>query len=88
MNIAEDFMILRKQVSKENFSDNDLKLIFKQNKFDLINTLLAVEESLTGRVDYRKLEKPVEKSEAVKKIEELRQIVNEKDEIYSSKVSK
>jgi hypothetical protein len=88
MNIAEDFMILRNQVSKDNFSDNDLKLIFKANNFDLVNTLLAVEEKLTGRVDYRKLEKPVEKSEAVKKIEELRQIVNDKDEYYNTKVAK
>jgi len=88
MNIAEDFMILRNQVSRDNFSDNDLKLIFKANNFDLVNTLLAVEEKITGRVDYRKLEKPVEKSEAVKKIEELRQIVNDKDEYYNTKVAK
>ncbi len=88
MNIAEDFMILRNQVSRDNFSDNDLKFIFKANNFDLVNTLLAVEEKITGRVDYRKLEKPVEKSEAVKKIEELRQIVNDKDEYYNTKVAK
>jgi len=88
MNIAEDYMILRKQVSKENFSDNDLKLIFKDNKYDLVNTLLAIEERTTGLVEYRKLEKPVEKSEAVIKIEELRKIVNEKDEIYSKHISK
>jgi hypothetical protein len=88
MNIAEDYMILRKQVSKENFSDNDLKLIFKDNKYDLVNTLLAIEERTTGLVEYRKLEKPVEKSDAVIKIEELRKIVNEKDEIYSKHISK
>ena len=88
MNIVEDFMILRNQVSKDNFSDHDLKLIFKANNFDLVNTLLAVEEKITGRVDYRKLEKTVEKSEAVKKIEELRQIVNDKDEYYNTKVAK
>jgi hypothetical protein len=88
MNIAEDFMILRKQVSNEYFSDNELKLIFKSNKFDLVNTLLAVEERVTGRVDYRLLEKSVEKSEAVLKIEELRQIVNDKDAIYNAQFSK
>jgi len=88
MNIAEDYLILRKQVSKDNFSDNDLKKIFKDNKYDLVNTLLAIEEQTSGLVEYRRLEKPVEKSEAVIKIDELRKIVNEKDEIYSKKTSK
>ena len=88
MNIAEDFMILRKQVSIDKFSNNDLKLLFKDNKFDIVNTLLAVEERTSGLVDYRRLEKVVEKSEAVSKIEELRKIVNEKDAIYASQFSK
>ena len=88
MNIAEDFMILRKQVSNDKFTDNDLKIIFKDNKFDIVNTLLAVEERTSGLVDYRRLEKVVEKSETVSKIEELRKIVNEKDGIYASQFSK
>jgi hypothetical protein len=85
MNIAEDFLILRKQVSKDHFSDNELKVLFKENKFDVVNTLMVVEERLTGRVDYRLLETHVERSEVEKKIAELRVIVNEKDAILNAK---
>ena len=85
MNIAEDFLILRKQVAKDHFSDNELKVIFKENKFDVVNTLMAVEERLTGRVDYRLLETHVERSEVEKKIAELRMIANDKDAAINAK---
>ena len=84
MNIVEDFLILRKQVDKERFSDNELKTIFKENKYDVIASLLVVEERLSGRRDYRLSEDSVEKSEVEKKIEELRMIANEKDAIINS----
>ena len=85
MNIAEDFLILRKQVAKDHLSDNELKVLFKENKFDVVNTLMAVEERLTGRVDYRLLEKHVERSEVEKKIAELRMITNDKDAVINNK---
>ncbi len=81
MNIVEDFLILRNQVPKETFSDTELKTLFKENKFDIVNTLMAVEEKVNGKKDYRSFEKKPEKSEHVKKIEELRIIVDEKDAI-------
>ncbi len=84
MSIVEDFLILRKQVSKEHFSDNELKSIFKEHKFDVVASLLTVEERLSGRRDYRLDENNVKKSEVEKKIEELRMIANEKDAIINS----
>ena len=81
MNIVEDFRILRNQVPKDIVSDNDLKTLFKENKFDIVNTLMAVEERVNGKKDYRLFEKKPEKSEHVKKIEELRIIADEKDAI-------
>ena len=67
MNIIEDFLILRNQVPKETFNDSDLKTLFKENKFDVVNTLMAVEEKINGKKDYRLFEKKPEKSEHVKK---------------------
>lgn len=84
MSIVEDFLILRKQVAKEHFSDNELKAIFKEHKFDVVASLLTVEERLSGRRDYRLDENNVKKSEVEKKIEELRMIANEKDAIINS----
>jgi hypothetical protein len=81
MNIIEDFLILRNQVPKESFTDSDLKTLFKENKFDVVNTLMVVEEKINGKKDYRLFEKKPEKSEHVKKIEELRIIADEKDAI-------
>jgi hypothetical protein len=81
MNIIEDFRILRNQVPKETFTDSDLKTLFKENKFDIVNTLMVVEERINGNKDYRLLETIPEKSEHVKKIEELRIIADEKDAI-------
>jgi len=81
MNIIEDFRILRNQVPKDTFTDSDLKTLFKENKFDIVNTLMAVEEKVNGKKDYRLFEKKSEKSEHIKKIEELRIIVDEKDAI-------
>ncbi len=81
MNIVEDFRILRNQVPKDTFNDSDLKTLFKENKFDIVNTLMAVEESTNGKKDYRLLEKKPEKSEHIKKIEELRIIADAKDAI-------
>ena len=81
MNIIEDFRILRNQVPKDRYNDIDLKTLFKENKFDIVNTLMAIEEKVNGKKDYRLFEKIPEKSEHVKKIEELRIIVDEKDAI-------
>ena len=88
MNIAEDFLILRKQVSKDHFSDNELKVLFKENKFDVVDTLMVIEERLTGRVDYRLLETHVERSEVETKIAELRMIANDKDAAINAKKAK
>ena len=85
MNIAEDFLILRKQVSKDHFSDNELKVLFKENKFDVVDTLMVIEERLTGRVDYRLLETHVERSEVERKIGELRMMANDKDAAINAK---
>ena len=81
MNIVEDFRILRNQVPKETFNDSDLKKLFKEHKFDVVSTLMAIEEKINGKKDYRSFEKIPEKSEHVKKIQELRMIADEKDAI-------
>ena len=80
--IAEDYRILRNQVSTEIYSDNDLKTLFYENNYDLVKCLLIVEERLSGRTAY-KIEQP-ELTETQKKIKELREIANEKDQIINN----
>jgi len=81
-NIAEDYRILRNQVSTELYSDNDLKTLFYENEYDLVKCLLIVEERLSGRTAY-KIDQP-ELTETQKKIKELREIANEKDQIINN----
>lgn len=85
MNIVEDFMILRKQVPAEQLTDKELKQLFKENKFDIVASLLKVEEQFNGKKDYRSLDIIPNKSENIKKIEELRGYAIEKNEILQQK---
>ena len=79
-NITEDFNILRKQVSSNMVDDEKLKIIFKNNKYDLILSLLEIENIFFNNKTYALDIKP-EKDLAHQKIEELRKIVNEKDKL-------
>jgi len=83
MNIVEDFLILRKQVPQEQLNDKELKLLFKANNFDIVATLIRVEETFNGKSDYRTLDSKVEKTENIQKIEELRGYVVEKNAILN-----
>jgi hypothetical protein len=85
MNIVEDFMILRKQVPADQLADKELKQLFKENKFDIVASLLKVEEKFNGKKDYRSLDIVPDKSENVKKIEELRGYTIEKNAILQQK---
>jgi len=80
-NLIDDFKILRSQVCSQTIPDETLKELFLQNKYDIVDTLLAVEKQISGKQEYKCIEaniKPI--SDACKKINELRQITNEKDE--------
>jgi hypothetical protein len=55
-----------------------LKELFRQNKYDIVDTLLAAEKQISGKQEYRSIIKP--SSDIDKKINELRQITNEKDD--------
>ena len=79
-NITEDYKILRKQVSFDIVDDENLKIIFKNNKYDLILSLLEIENKYFNNKPYVITSKP-ETNIAQKKIEELRNIVNEKDKL-------
>lgn len=81
MNIVEDFLILRKQVPQEQLNDKELKLLFKESNFDIVATLLRVEEKFNGKRDYRTSEIKLEKPENIQKIEELRGYVVEKNAV-------
>jgi hypothetical protein len=78
--ITEDFNILRKQVSINMVDDETLKTIFKNNKYDLISSLLEIENTYFNNKTYALDVKPV-KDISHQKIEELRHIVNEKDKL-------
>ena len=80
--IGEDFKILRNQVSKEHYSDADLKTLFFDNNYDIVKCLLIVEEKISGRKAYTIEGKHL--TEAQKKIKELREIADEKDKIVNS----
>jgi hypothetical protein len=80
-NLIDDFKILRSQVCSQTIPDETLKELFRQNKYDIVDTLLAAEKQISGKQEYKCIEaniKPI--SDACKKINELRQITNEKDE--------
>ena len=79
-NITEDYNILRKQVSTNIVDDEKLKIIFKNNKYDLIISLLEIEKTYFNNNVYT-LDKKPEQDIAHQKIEELRYIVNEKDKL-------
>ncbi len=79
-NITDDYNILRKQVSVNILDDDQLKIIFKNNKFDIVMSLLEIEKKYFNNNSYKKLEKSV-KDISQLKIEELRDIVNEKDRL-------
>ncbi len=79
-NIVEDYNILRKQVAVEKVNDNDLKKIFKNNNYDIVLSFLEVEKKIFNNSTYVN-NTVITKSEAQLKIDELRQIVNEKDMI-------
>jgi len=81
--IAEDFRILRNQVSKELYSDQELKNLFLENNYDLVKCLLLVEEKISGLKDYRSGE-IVKLSETQERLKELREIANSKDSILNN----
>lgn len=80
-NLADDFKLLRNQVLKDKYSDAELKIIFQKNNYDLVNSLLEIEKSISGREAYDINTK--ELTETEKKIKELREIANQKDLLMS-----
>ena len=80
-NLAEDFKLLRNQVSIDKYSDKELKEIFQKNNYDLVISLLEIEKSISGRQPYDLNTK--ELTETEKKIKELREIANQKDLLMS-----
>ena len=80
-NLAEDFKLLRNQVSIDKYGDKELKEIFQKNNYDLVNSLLEIEKSISGREAYDLNTK--ELTETEKKIKELREIANQKDLLMS-----
>jgi hypothetical protein len=80
-NLIDDFKILRSQVCLQTIPDETLKELFLKNKYDIVDTLLEVEKQISGKQEYRHSElKIMPITDACKKINELRQITNEKDE--------
>lgn len=80
-NLAEDFKLLRNQVSITKYSDKELKEIFQKNNYDLVISLLEIEKSISGREPYDLNTK--ELTETEKKLKELREIANQKDLLMS-----
>lgn len=80
-NLAEDFKLLRNQVSITKYSDKELKEIFQKNNYDLVISLLEIEKSISGRQPYDLNTK--ELTETEKKLKELREIANQKDLLMS-----
>ena len=80
-NLAEDFKLLRNQVSITKYSDKELKEIFQKNNYDLVISLLEIEKSISGRQPYDLNTK--ELTETEKKLKELREIANQKDLLLS-----
>ena len=80
-NLAEDFKLLRNQVAVDKYSDQDLKTVFQKNNYDIVDSLLEIEKSISGREAYNLNTK--ELTETEKKIKELREIANQKDILMS-----
>lgn len=80
-NLAEDFKLLRNQVSISKYSDKELKEIFQKNNYDLVISLLEIEKSISGREPYDLNTKELTDTE--KKLKELREIANQKDLLMS-----
>ena len=77
-NLANDFKILRNSVSLETISDRDLALLFKDHNYDVVQSMLAIEEKYFNNVPYT-----IEKSKGHEVISQLRAIANERDEIFT-----
>jgi hypothetical protein len=81
-NLIDDFKILRSQVCPLLITDDTLKELFRQNKYDIVNTLLAAEKQISGKQEYILEDLTIKPTtDVVKKISELRKITNEKDEL-------
>jgi hypothetical protein len=80
-NLAEDFKLLRNQVAVDKYTDQDLKTLFQKNNYDIVDSLLEIEKSISGREAYNLDTK--ELTETEKKIKELREIANQKDILMS-----
>jgi len=83
--LLSDWNILRSSVAVEKISDEDLKHIFVQNGCDIVQSLLSVEEQMSGLRPYAIEQRELSKTE--KKLRRLRDIVNEKDEIARQKAA-
>jgi len=83
--LLSDWNILRSSVAVEKISDEDLKRIFVQNGCDIVQSLLSVEEQMSGLRPYAIEQRELSKTE--KKLRRLRDIVNEKDEIARQKAA-
>ena len=81
--IAEDYRILRNQVSKEIYNDLELKKLFQENNYDVVKCLLTVEERISGRKEY-KIDNETNLTETQQKLKELREIANSKDRIINN----
>lgn len=80
-NLAEDFKLLRNQVAVDKYTDQDLKTVFQKNNYDIVDSLLEIEKSISGREAYNLNTKELNETE--KKIKELREIANQKDILMS-----
>ena len=81
--LASDWNMLRSSVSIGQISDEDLKRMFVQCGCDIVQSLLAVEEQVSGLRPYEVEQRELSKTE--KKLRRLRDIANEKDEIARQK---
>ena len=82
-NIAEDYNILRSQVSPDTLDNNGLKILFKENNYNIVDTLVEIEKKYFNNKTYLNDNKN-KKTEAQEKIEVLRNIVNSKDKMMEN----
>jgi len=81
--LMADWTILRTSVSVDHVSDDELKRVFVQNGCDIVKSLLAVEEMVSGLRPYETEQRLYSKTE--RKLRRLRFIANEKDQIARQK---
>jgi hypothetical protein len=81
--LLSDWNILRSSVTVEKISDDDLKRIFVQHGCDIVQSLLSVEEQMSGLRPYVIERRELTKTE--RKLRRLRDIANEKDGIARQK---